>query len=60
MVDETDWLLRPVLEHMCHYESLINGTLDLCDIALMNEALDVRAENEARIQESIDMQRPRR
>jgi hypothetical protein len=26
---------------MCRYESLKDGTLDLCDIALMNEALDV-------------------
>ena len=57
MTDETDWLLRPVIEHMCQYEFLINGTLDLCDIALMNEALDVSAENQQRIQEAIDRQR---
>lgn len=30
---------------MCRYESLKDGTLDLCDIALMNEALDVVEEN---------------
>jgi hypothetical protein len=47
-----NWLLRPVLEKMCNYESLINGTLDLCDIALMNEALDVRAENTYRYSEA--------
>ena len=41
-------MMRPVLEGLCRYESLINGTLDLCDVALMNEALDVRGENEAR------------
>lgn len=26
---------------MCRYESLKDGTLDLADIALMNESLDV-------------------
>lgn len=31
---------------MCKYESLKDGTLDLADIALMNEALDVLAANE--------------
>jgi hypothetical protein len=32
---------------MCKYESLKDGTLDLADIALMNDALSVKAENEA-------------
>lgn len=31
---------------MCRYESLKDGTLDLADIALMNDALDVIAENQ--------------
>jgi len=31
---------------MCKYESLKDGTLDLNDVALMNEALDVVADNE--------------
>ena len=31
---------------MCRYESLKDGTLDLADIALMNESLDVVAENQ--------------
>lgn len=43
-----DWLLRPVLEKMCLYESLKDGTLDLLDIAKMNEALSVKIENENR------------
>jgi hypothetical protein len=30
---------------MCRYESLKDGTLDLCDVALMNDALDVVEEN---------------
>ncbi|MEK6319888.1 MULTISPECIES: DUF6889 family protein [Burkholderia] len=32
---------------MCKYESLINGVLGLEDIALMNDSLAVRADNEA-------------
>lgn len=40
-----DWLLRPVVRQLCRYESLKDGTLDLADIALMNEALDVIEEN---------------
>ena len=43
-----DWLLRPVVNGMCRYESLKDGTLSLADIALMNDVLDVRDENERR------------
>ncbi len=46
--DGEDWLMRPVLEGLCKYESLLDCTLDLKDIAKMNDALDVRAENEKR------------
>jgi len=44
--DGEDWLLRPVVRGMCRYESLKDGSLDLSDIALMNDALDVVAENQ--------------
>jgi hypothetical protein len=47
-----DWIMRPVLEGLCKYESLKDGTLDLADIARMNESLDVRAENEKRYREA--------
>jgi hypothetical protein len=43
-----DWLLRPVLEKLCRYESLKDGTIDLEDIAKLNDALDVKQENERR------------
>lgn len=36
---------------MCKYESLKDGTLDLYDVATMNEYLDVDAENRSRIEE---------
>lgn len=48
MPDGLDWLLRPAVRGMCRYESLKNGSLDLADVALMNDALDVAAENERR------------
>jgi hypothetical protein len=46
MSSEEDYLFRPILNGLCHYESLKNGTLDLLDIAKMNEALDVQSENQ--------------
>lgn len=52
MPNHEDWLLRPVIKGMCKYESLIDGTLDLADIALMNDALDVVADNEFLIEEA--------
>lgn len=52
MIEEEDWVMRPVLEGLCKYESLKDGTLDLADIERMNEALDVRAENQYRAEEA--------
>lgn len=52
MGDDEDWLLRPVVEGMCLYESLLDGTLNLEDVAKMNDALDVRAENERRFRKA--------
>jgi len=43
--------MRPVLRGLCKYESLKDGTLDLADFALMNDSLDVQAENNARIED---------
>ena len=50
-------MLRPVLEGLCQYESLINCTLSLYDIAVMNDALDVKAENEYRITKALEAER---
>lgn len=54
MADDEDWLMRPVLEKMCSYESLKDCTLDLGDIARMNDALDVKAENEDRYRKASE------
>ena len=45
MTDGEDFLWRPILEGMCRFESLKEGTVTLNDIASMNEALNVRAHN---------------
>jgi len=39
--------MAPALAGICRYESLIDGTLGLHDVALMNDALAVRNDNEA-------------
>ncbi|WP_208642786.1 DUF6889 family protein [Pseudomonas sichuanensis] len=51
-----DWILLPVLEGLCRYESLLDGTLDLADIAKMNDALLVRAENKERMRLAAESQ----
>ena len=38
MPDGMDWLMRPVLEGMCRYSDVTDGTLDICDVADMNDA----------------------
>ncbi|GAA7770991.1 hypothetical protein Cmtc_18790 [Cupriavidus sp. TKC] len=54
--DREDWLMAPVLEGLCKYESLIDGTLGLEDIALMNDALAVRADNQAAARRIVEQQ----
>ncbi|MDY6450712.1 hypothetical protein SKM58_07785 [Acinetobacter faecalis] len=51
-----DWLMRPCVKGMCKFESLKNGKIDLADIALMNDALDVIADNEYLIQQERERQ----
>lgn len=41
--------MAPVLAGMCKYESLKDGSLDLVDVAAMNDALYAQAENRARM-----------
>lgn len=51
MGEGEDFLYRPVLAQVLSPQSLDDGSIDLWGITLLNEALDVRAENEWRIQE---------
>jgi hypothetical protein len=48
-----DWLLAPVMAGMCRYESLKDGALSLSDVALLNDALAVRGENERRYRQTL-------
>lgn len=50
MPDNDDYVMKPVLEGMCLYENIKACLIDLEDIAKMNDALDVKAENEKRYQ----------
>lgn len=45
--------MRPVDMGYCTMEGLKNGVLDLEDVALMNDAIDARLENERRITSRI-------
>jgi len=44
--------MAPAHAGLCKYESLIDGTLDLFDIARMNYSLTVQSENAARAREA--------
>lgn len=50
--DGEDWLMQPVVEGLCKYESLIDGSIGLADIARMNDAISVRNENQRRMEEA--------
>lgn len=43
-----DWLWRPVDRGLCSYLDVVNGNLQIHDIAKMNDILAVREENESR------------
>lgn len=46
MPDDEDWVMSPVMHGLCKYESLIDGSLGLHDVARMNDAILVRADNQ--------------
>lgn len=50
--DGLGWLLTPVDRGYCKYESLLDGTLGLEDVALMNDMISVQAENKYRVGEA--------
>jgi len=53
MCEQEDWVFRPVLRKLISGESLIDGSVDLEFIALLNEAIDVEQENQARQQKEV-------
>lgn len=54
MPEGDDWLMRPVMRGLIKYESLSDGTLDLCDIARLNDALDVEVVNNYRARQKAE------
>lgn len=60
LYDGLSWLLMPVERGFCRYESLKDGTLDLTDIALMNDQIAVTAENTIRAQKAAQAEAERR
>lgn len=50
MAQGEDWLFRPVMRGMLRAESLLDRSVDLEFIALLNEAIDVEQENTHRAQ----------
>ena len=44
--------MQPVVEGLCKYESLIDGSIGLVDVARMNDAISVRNENQRRMEEA--------
>lgn len=51
MMGEEDWLFRPVMRGMIKAESLLDCSVDLAFIDLLNEAIEVEAENTHRNQQ---------
>ena len=47
MPDGLEFLFRPVLAGLIKYESLLDGSIGLEDIADLNDALDIQAHNTA-------------
>lgn len=60
MHEKEDWVFRPVLRGMLKAESLLDCTVDLAFVALLNEALDVEAENTLRAEAHARATKPKR
>lgn len=54
MAENEDWLWRPVVAGILKAESLLDENITLEFIALCNEALDVKAENEYRARKAVE------
>lgn len=60
MIGGEDILLRPVLRGLLRYESLLDASVDLQDVMILNEALDVEAENQHRSAQAARRRNPPR
>jgi hypothetical protein len=46
--------MAPVINNYIPYTALIDGSIDICDIYEMIEALSVKQENEARVRAALN------
>lgn len=53
MAEGLDWIFRPLERGWCRFESYIDGTLHIEDVALMCDAIDVLVENRNRAENAI-------
>jgi hypothetical protein len=51
--DGLNWMMRPVDMGYCTMGDLRNRVLDLEDVALMNDSIEVRFENEKRMKKAL-------
>jgi hypothetical protein len=50
--EDLDYIMGPVEAGMCKFESLLDGSLDISHVDLMNDTLRAKSENEARAHEA--------
>jgi hypothetical protein len=60
MVGDEDMMFRPVLRGMLAAERLLDGSVDLAFVMLLNEAIDIELENRRRVQEAMKSASKRR
>jgi hypothetical protein len=53
MSEGIDWIFRPLERGWCRYESYLDGTLHIADVALMCDAIDVLEENQMRVEKMM-------
>ncbi|WP_243843798.1 DUF6889 family protein [Paraburkholderia caballeronis] len=51
--------MEPVARGWCRYESLLDGSIDLADVALMNDAIAVRLDNETEARRKLEQKNGR-
>lgn len=58
MMEGEDIIFRPVLAKVLAPERLLDGSVDLAFIMLLNEALDVEQENQSRVHAAMRAHAP--
>lgn len=59
MPDGKDTLMAPVLHNLIPYTALVDGSVDICDVFDMIDAIQVKQENEARVRAALELKTKR-